>query len=671
MNIESNAAVCTDVAAVNELILRFNGLNQLAFIKCYGVIMIAVSIHCVGYADITHAIIRYGSNGVGVVFFDGVNKLIFIKAYSVFVVTICINSFSNIYITIAIILRGGNGIGIVFFDGVNELIFIKAYGVFVVTVCINSFSNIYITIAIILRGSNGVGIVFFDGVNELIFIKAYSVFVVTVCINSFSNIYITIAIILRGSNSVGVVCLNSFNKLAFVKCYGIVMVAVCIHSVGYADITHAIIRYGSNGIGVLSIVFNEALQSIFINTDYVILIIGISQAIVHCDNRMTGFGSSNSILVIFLNGFLELVFVKAYGIIVVTFIINHFGNIYITIAIILRSSNSVGVNGIFLNGLHELIFIEAYGIIVITIITHTTVNSYIILTVILCSGNGVGVILLNKVTQLVTVDINLIRMIAISAFIGDFQHIGISFYGSNSISPGNAFQLIVYPAAGSNTFYLCLYAALVGIIYLYCQLAIFIQASFHAGISSVGVNGIFLNGLHKLIFIEAYGIIVITIITHTTVNSYIILTVILCSGNGVGVILLNKVTQLVTVDINLIRMIAISAFIGDFQHIGISFYGSNSISPGNAFQLIVYPAAGSNTFYLCLYAALVGIIYLYRQLAIFIQASFHTGIGSVGVNNILQLIVYPALRSNAFYFTFKLPAGIIRNIGSQCAIRKG
>ena len=80
-------------------------------------------------------------------------------------------------------------------------------------------------------------------------------------------------------------------------------------------------------------------------------------------------------------------------------------------------------------------------------------------------------------------------------------------------------------------------------------------------------------------------------------------------------------------------MVAISAFIGDFQHIGFRFYGSNSISSGNAFQLISYPAAGSNTFYLSLYAVLVGILNLYRQLAIFIQASFHASNLGIGINN--------------------------------------
>ena len=384
---------------------------------------------------------------------------------------------------------------------------------------------------------------------------------------------------------------------------------------------------------------------------------------------MTGFCSSNSIGIIFLNGLNEFIFVNSYGIIVITVIINHFGNIYITVAVSLCGSNGVSI--ICLNSFNKLIFINSYGIIVVTVIINHFGNIYITLAIILCGSNSVGVILLNKIAQLLAVDINLISMITFYAFICNFQHIGCGLYGSNSISINNILQLIGYPAAGSNAFYLCLHAVLVGILNLYRQLAVFIQASFHAGIGSISVNGIFLNGLHELIFIEAYSIIIVTVIIHTTVNSYIILTIILCSSNGVGVILLNKIAQLVAVDINLIRMIAIGAFIGDFQHIGFCFYGSNSISPGNAFQLIGYPAAGSNAFYLCLHAVLVGILNLYRQLAIFIQASFHAGISGISINNTLHLLVYPALGSNAIYTVSIDSAGIISNLGSQRAVCKG
>ena len=127
------------------------------------------------------------------------------------------------------------------------------------------------------------------------------------------------------------------------------MVTVRIHCVGHSYITHAIIRYGSNGISVLSIFLNKALQSIFINTDYIILIIQIAtaHAVIYSNDSMTGFCGSDSISIIFLNGLDELIFVNAYGVIVITVIINHFGNIYITIAVILNGSNGVGINNIF------------------------------------------------------------------------------------------------------------------------------------------------------------------------------------------------------------------------------------------------------------------------------------------------------------------------------------
>ena len=198
---------------------------------------------------------------------------------------------------------------------------------------------------------------------------------------------------------------------------------------------------GSNGIGVLSIFLNKALQSIFINTNYIILIIQIATAyaVIYSNDSMTGFCGSDSISIIFLNGF------------------------------------------------DEFIFIEAYSIIIVTVIILTAVNSYIILTIILCSSNGVCVILLNKIAQLVAVDINLISMITFYAFICNFQDIGCRLYGSNSISPGNAFQLISYPAAGCYIFYNRLNVIACRIINPYRQLAIFIQVSFHAGVSCVGI----------------------------------------------------------------------------------------------------------------------------------------------------------------------------------------
>ena len=394
------------------------------------------------------------------------------------------------------------------------------------------------------------------------------------------------------------------------------MVAVSIHSVCYAYVSLTIIRYSSNGIGILSVVFNEALQSIFINTDYIILIIGISKAIVHCDNRMTGFRSCNGILVICLNGFDELLFVNAYGVIVITVIINHFGNIYITFAVSL------------------------------------------------CGSNCVSIILLYKVTQLIAVDINLIRMISISAFIGDFQHIGFRFYGSNSIGILCCFLDIALQSVLIDTDLIIL------TVFLTFHAIIYSNDIVNGFSSCNGVGIIILNGLHELIFVNTYGVIIITVIIYHFCNIYITLAVSLCCSNGVSIILLHKVTQLIAVNINLIRMIAICAFIGDFQHIGFRFYSSNSISTGNTFQLISYPAAGSNTFYLSLYAVLVGIFNLHRQLAIFIQASFHAGISGISINNTFQLIVYPALRSNAVYTIGINSAGIISNLGSQLAVCK-
>ena len=397
------------------------------------------------------------------------------------------------------------------------------------------------------------------------------------------------------------------------------MVAVRIHCVRYSYITLAIICYCSNGVGVLSIFLNKALQSIFINTNYIILIIQIATAyaVIYSNDSMTGFCGSGSISIIFLNGMDELIFVNAYGVIIITIIINHFGNIYITLAVSLCSSNSIGI--IFLNGLHELIFVNAHSVIIITVIINHFGNIYITFAVSLCGSNCVFIILLYKITQLIAVDINLIRMVAISAFIGDFQHIGFRFYGSNSIG------------------ILC------------CFLDIALQSVL------IDTDLIILT-----VFLTFHAIIY----SNDIMNRF-------SSCNGVGIILLYKVTQLIAVDINLIRMIAICAFIGDFQHIGFRFYGSNSISSGNAFQLIGYPAAGSNAFYLSLYTVLVGILNLYRQLAIFIQASFHAGISGISINNTLHLFVYPALRSNAVYTIGINSAGIISNLGSQRAFCKG
>ena len=62
---------------------------------------------------------------------------------------------------------------------------------------------------------------------------------------------------------------------------------------------------------------------------------------------MTGFCSSNSIGIICLNSFNELIFINSYGIIVITVIINHSSNIYITFAIICYGSNGIGSGNVF------------------------------------------------------------------------------------------------------------------------------------------------------------------------------------------------------------------------------------------------------------------------------------------------------------------------------------
>ena len=256
-------------------------------------------------------------------------------------------------------------------------------------------------------------------------------------------------------------------------------------------------------------------------------------------------------------------------------------------------------------------------------------------------------------------------MVSIGAFIGDFQHIGFRFYGSNSIGILCCFLDVALQSVLIDTDLIIL------TVFLTFHAIIYSNDIVNRFSSSNGVGIIILNGIDELIFVNTHGVIVITVIINHFSNIYITFAVCLCGSNGVSIILLYKIAQLVAVDINLIRMIAIGAFIGDFQHIGFCFYGSNSISPGNAFQLISYPAAGSNAIYLCLHAVLVGILNLYRQLAIFIQASFHTGIDSISINNILQLIVYPTLRSNAIYAVGVNSAGIISNIGSQRAVCKG
>ena len=170
-------------------------------------------------------------------------------------------------------------------------------------------------------------------------------------------------------------------------------------------------------------------------------------------------------------------------------------------------------------------------------------------------------------------------------------------------------------------------------------------------------------------------------------------------------------------------MIAVCTFIFNRQDIGINSYCSNGVGVSNIFQLISYPTARCYIFYNRLNVITCRIINPYRQLAITIQVSFHAGVSCVGIlrcrcilnkspqsilvdadpvmfvigcwiisisivngndrmngfccgnrisiANVIQLIVYPLLGSNAFYRAFKGSTGIISNLGSQRAICKG
>ena len=87
--IKSNFAVCTDAAAVNELILRLNGLNQLAFIKCYGVVMVSFVIRHITNSYVTIAVILNGSNGVGVILLNKIAQLLAINAKLICMIAVC------------------------------------------------------------------------------------------------------------------------------------------------------------------------------------------------------------------------------------------------------------------------------------------------------------------------------------------------------------------------------------------------------------------------------------------------------------------------------------------------------------------------------------------------------------------------------------------------------
>lgn len=119
-------------------------------------------------------------------------------------------------------------------------------------------------------------------------------------IRRFSNSYITILVSSNGSNSVGIMLLNKTAQLFAINAKLICMVAAFTIIFNRQDI--GIYSYSSNGVGILSIVLNKALQSVLIDTDYIILIIQIATAyaVIYSNDSMTGFCSSNSVSIIML-----------------------------------------------------------------------------------------------------------------------------------------------------------------------------------------------------------------------------------------------------------------------------------------------------------------------------------------------------------------------------------
>ena len=109
-----------------------------------------------------------------------------------------------------------------------------------------------------------------------------------------------------------------------------------------------------------------------------------------------------------------------------------------------------------------------------------------------------------------------------------------------------------------------------------------------------GILIIGLNGIDELIFVNTYGIIVITVIINLFGNIYITVAVSLCGSNSVIIMLLNKIAQLFAINAKLICMVAAFTIIFNRQDIGIYSNGSNGIGSGNVFQLLVYPTLRSN-----------------------------------------------------------------------------
>ena len=173
------------------------------------------------------------------------------------------------------------------------------------------------------------------------------------------------------------------------------------------------------------------------------------------------------------------------------------------IGIYSNGSNGISILGVFLNEALQSIFINTNYIILIiqTATAYAVIYSNDSMTG-FCSSNSVIIMLLNKIDQLFAVDINLIRMVAIDAFIGDFQHIGFRFYGSNSIGPGNVFQLLVYPALRSNTVYAAGVNSASIISNIGSQRAV-CKGQFIASNLGIGIN----NGCSKYPIISSYQLI--------------------------------------------------------------------------------------------------------------------------------------------------------------------
>ena len=127
-------------------------------------------------------------------------------------------------------------------------------------------------------------------------------------------------------------------------------------------------------------------------------------------------------------------------------------------------------------------------------------------------------------------------MVSIGAFIGDFQHIGFRFYGSNSIGILCCFLDVALQSFLIDTDLIML------TVFLTFHAIIYSNDIVNRFSSCNGILIIGLNGIDELIFVNTYGIIVITVIINHFGNIYITIAVSLCGSNGVSIILLYKIT---------------------------------------------------------------------------------------------------------------------------------